>query len=239
MTCEGIRLVSAIPPLTRKSNRLATAWRRWSSVRLGSRIESKADLRGVVALGELALEGMPRPHRAKALGRRRQVRSAKSARPSLCAGEHGWACPVDLPGIYGHHVGRKPSGSVVTVDDAERRELLKRHWDFAASNQDITHEIYHDDAVLEFPQSGERFEGVANFREWRRIYPTRLAFETRRVRGEGDLWVVENSIRYGDGAWQPTVNILEFRGDKVARETVYVTEQWDAPEWRSAWRAAP
>jgi ketosteroid isomerase-like protein len=26
--------------------------------------------------------------------------------------------------------------------------------------------IYHDDAVLEFPQSGERFEGIENFREW-------------------------------------------------------------------------
>ena len=65
-------------------------------------------------------------------------------------------------------------------------------------------------------QSGERFEGVENFREWRRAHPADLAFETRRVRGEGDLWIVENSIRYGDGDWQPTVNILEFRGDKVA-----------------------
>ena len=101
------------------------------------------------------------------------------------------------------------------MDDERRLALLRRHWEFAATDQDITHEIYHDDAVLEFPQSGERFEGVENFREWRRIYPADLAFETRRVRGEGDLWIVENSIRYGDGEWQPTVNILEFRGDKV------------------------
>jgi hypothetical protein len=34
-------------------------------------------------------------------------------------------------------------------------------------------------AVLEFPQSGERFGGVENFREWRRIYPASLAFEIR------------------------------------------------------------
>jgi hypothetical protein len=82
------------------------------------------------------------------------------------------------------------------VDEVERRALLKRHWDFAATDQDIAHELYHDDAVLEFPQSGERFEGVANFREWRRQYPAQLAFEMRNLRGDGDLWVAENSIRY-------------------------------------------
>jgi hypothetical protein len=36
-----------------------------------------------------------------------------------------------------------------------------------------------------------------------------------------------------------TVNILEFRGDKVARETVCIDESWEAPEWRKPWRAAP
>jgi hypothetical protein len=38
--------------------------------------------------------------------------------------------------------------------------------------------------------------------------------------------------------WHRAVNILEFRGHKVARETIYVTEPWDAPEWRAPWRAA-
>ena len=40
-----------------------------------------------------------------------------------------------------------------------------------ASDPDLDHDMYHDDAVLKFPQSGERFEGVKNFREWRSIYP--------------------------------------------------------------------
>src|SRR5688572_3472864 len=57
-----------------------------------------------------------------------------------------------------------PIGQSGQVDDEERLALLKRHWEFAATDQDITHEMYHDDAVLEFPQSGERFEGVENFR---------------------------------------------------------------------------
>jgi hypothetical protein len=99
----------------------------------------------------------------------------------------------------------------------------------------VTHER---SSCPEFPQSGERFEGVENFREWRRLYPSALAFEMRRVRGEGDLWVIENLIRYGDGPWQPTVNIMEFRGDRVARETIYITEAWEPPEWRAPWRAS-
>jgi hypothetical protein len=125
------------------------------------------------------------------------------------------------------------------MDEQAVRAALKRHWDYSATDQDIAHEIYHEDAVLEFPQSGERFEGVENFREWRRIYPARLEFETRRVRGRDDLWVVENLIRYDDGPWNYTVNILEFRGDKVAHESIYITEGWEAPEWRAPWRAAP
>ena len=71
------------------------------------------------------------------------------------------------------------------------------------------------------------------------MYPTRLDFQTREIRGQGDLWIVENSIRYDDGPWQPTVNVLEFRGDKVARETIYITESWEAPEWRAPWRSSP
>jgi hypothetical protein len=127
----------------------------------------------------------------------------------------------------------------VRVDEDERRAKIRRYWEYTGSDQDISHEIYHDDAVLEFPQSGERFEGLANFKEWRSQYPAGVALEMRNLRGRGDLWVVEGAISYDGGPWQPAVNILDFRGDKVARETIYVTEPWDAPEWRARWRAAP
>ncbi len=69
------------------------------------------------------------------------------------------------------------------IDEASVRAQLERHWEYAGTDQDIAHEIYHDDAVLEFPQSGERFEGVQNFREWRRQYPAVLEFRIRRIRG--------------------------------------------------------
>ena len=126
------------------------------------------------------------------------------------------------------------------MNESERRALIRRYWESTtAGDQDLTGEIYHDDAVLEFPQSGERFEGTGNFKEWRSQYPAGVALEMGELRGQGALWVVEGTISYDGGPKQPVVNILEFRGDKVDRETIYVTEAWEAPEWRARWRAAP
>src|SRR5215472_9376358 len=71
------------------------------------------------------------------------------------------------------------------MDEATLLATLRRHWEYAATDQEITHEIYHDDAVLEFPQSQERFEGKANFLAWRKNYPASLEFEIRRIRGRG------------------------------------------------------
>ncbi len=59
-----------------------------------------------------------------------------------------------------------------------------QHMAHARADPDFAHEMYHDDAVLEFPQSGERFVGVENFREWRSaMADTSTAFEIREVRG--------------------------------------------------------
>jgi len=125
------------------------------------------------------------------------------------------------------------------MDESGVRAALQHYFDHsAAGEEDVAHEIYVDDAVLEFPQSGERFEGVENFREWRRQYPAmQVEFDVRRVRGGGDVWVTELRVRYDGGRWNYGVEILEFRGDKVARETIYVMDGFEAPEWRSPWWA--
>ena len=125
------------------------------------------------------------------------------------------------------------------MDASTVRAMLRRYFELSGSDPDLAHEIYQDDAVLEFPQSGERFLGVENFREWRGQYPGSVDFEVREVRGGDDVWVAEVSIRYDDGPWHLGVSILEFRGDKIQRESIYVTEPWEAPEWRARWRAAP
>ena len=123
------------------------------------------------------------------------------------------------------------------MDETVLLAALRRHWEYEATDMDISHEIYHDDAVLEFPQSQERFEGKANFIAWRKQYPAALAFKIRRIRGRGNLWIAETSIQYDGGPWNFGCSILEFSGDKIARETIYIGQGWEAPDWRAPWRA--
>ncbi|MGH8929715.1 MAG: nuclear transport factor 2 family protein [Egibacteraceae bacterium] len=126
------------------------------------------------------------------------------------------------------------------MDEQAVRAALQHYiYHSGAGDVDRASEIYHEDAILEFPQSGERFEGVENFREWRRIYPAKVELEILRVRGGDDLWVAEGRGRYDGGPWNYGPAIYEFRGDKVSRETIYVGEAWEAPEWRARWRATP
>ena len=117
-------------------------------------------------------------------------------------------------------------------------DKVRRYWEYAGADVDRAHELYHDDAVLEFPQSGERFEGVASFTEWRRQYPAEVRYRVRRITAREDLAVVEVSASYNGCPWQYGVQLLESRDDKVARERIYVTEGWEAPEWRARWRSA-
>jgi ketosteroid isomerase-like protein len=126
------------------------------------------------------------------------------------------------------------------ADEATVRSIVKRYFEYVGADVDRADEIYDEDAVLEFPQSGERFEGVATFTEWRRQYPAdadKMRFKLRRATVRVDLAVVELSATYDGESWLQGVQLLEFRGDKVARERIYVTEAWEAPEWRAPWRS--
>lgn len=126
------------------------------------------------------------------------------------------------------------------ADEATVRSIVKRYFEYVGADVDRADEIYHEDAVLEFPQSGERFEGVATFTEWRRQYPAdadKMRFKLRRATVRVDLAVVELSATYDGESWLQGVQLLEFRGDKVARERIYVAEAWEAPEWRAPWRS--
>ena len=117
----------------------------------------------------------------------------------------------------------------VRVDEARVRAMLSENLELSSSDPERAHAMYHEDAVLEFPQSGERFEGVENFREWRSTYPAATSYEIRRVRGGGDVWIAELEVSYDGAPPMYGVSILELRGDKIARESIYVAEGWEAP----------
>ena len=117
--------------------------------------------------------------------------------------------------------------------DQEIRAALDQHWAASDANDfETEHRIYHEDAVLEYPQSVERTRGRYNIQHQRASQPNKKRFVIRRIIGSGDLWVTEFILTY-DGKPSYTVSIMEFRGDKVARETQYFADPFVAPAWRA------
>lgn len=113
---------------------------------------------------------------------------------------------------------------------------MERHWAASAAGDQIAeHEIYHDDAVCEYPQSGEIIHGRPNLQLLRSHHPGKPSgFIVRRMMGEGDLWVTEYVITYEDKPVY-TVSIMQFRDGKVSHETQYFADPFAAPAWRAQW----
>lgn len=117
----------------------------------------------------------------------------------------------------------------------EIRAALDRHWAASdASDYETEHDIYLEDAVLEYPQSGERVRGRRNIQATRAKQPNKKRFAVRRIVGNGDLWVTEYILTY-DGKPSYTVSIMEFSGDRVARETQYFADPFQASALRAPW----
>ena len=95
--------------------------------------------------------------------------------------------------------------------------------------------VFHDDAVMEWPQSGERIVGADHRRAVYHAFPQLPSISPRRLTGEGDLWVAEADLDYGDGDPYQTIFIFELRDGRIAKETAYWTKPFPAPEWRAAW----
>jgi SnoaL-like domain len=121
------------------------------------------------------------------------------------------------------------------VRDQEIRAALDQHWAASDANDfEKEHLIYREDAVLDYPQSGERTRGRSNIQGQRASQPSKKRFTVQRIIGGRDLWVTEFTLTY-DGKPSYTVSIMEFRGDKVARETQYFADPFAAPAFRAQW----
>jgi hypothetical protein len=121
------------------------------------------------------------------------------------------------------------------VRDQEIRAALNQHW--AASNSGdfaTEHDIYHEDAFLDYPQSRGRIRGRDNIQITRTLQPNKKRFLVHRSTGSGDLWITELVLSY-DAQPFYTVSIMEFREVKVAHETQYFADPFEAAEWRKKW----
>lgn len=123
------------------------------------------------------------------------------------------------------------------TDEAAARRAIADHYATAMDPKTVPESslLYADDAVLEFPQGGERIRGKASIIAFRTAYPAKVTFELRRTVGHGSLWVNEGVLRYDGERPHHFVGVMEFRGGKVFRETLYFGEPWTPPAWRAQW----
>lgn len=113
------------------------------------------------------------------------------------------------------------------MDSRDAQIALKQHWDASDANDfDAEHEIYHEDAVLDYPQSGERIRGRHNIRESRQVQPDQKRFAIQRIVGSGDLWVTEYILTYS-GKPSYVVSIMEFKDGLVIHETQYFADRFE------------
>jgi hypothetical protein len=117
--------------------------------------------------------------------------------------------------------------------DLEKRTAIEQHWAASeAGDVEIEHRLYAEDAVLDYPQSGERFVGRSTIAEQRSGNPANRHFTLRRVVGADAIWVSECVITY-DGVPTNSVSIMEFDDGLVAHETQYFADPFEAPSSRA------
>jgi hypothetical protein len=114
------------------------------------------------------------------------------------------------------------------------RAAIEEHWRASESgDNDVEHAMYAADAILDYPQSGERFRGRATIAAQRGGHPADRHFTVLRILGDGDLWVSECVITY-DGVPSYSVSVMEFAAGKVMHETQYFADPFAAPASRAA-----
>jgi hypothetical protein len=111
---------------------------------------------------------------------------------------------------------------------------IEQHWQASeAGDIEAEHAIYALDAILDYPQSGERFRGRATIAAQRGGHPADRHFTVLRITGSGNIWVSECIISY-DGRPTYSVSVMEFADEHVVHETPYFADAFGAPAWRAA-----
>jgi hypothetical protein len=118
--------------------------------------------------------------------------------------------------------------------EADIRARIRQHWEASERGDiELEHAIYAADAILDYPQSGERFRGRSRIQAQRDGHPAERHFAIRRILGGGDLWVSECVITY-DGVPTYSLSVMEISDGLVTHETQYFADPFPASPARAA-----
>ena len=137
----------------------------------------------------------------------------------------------------GHTVDTSGMGDQEVQLSASERDVVARirqHWEASErGDSDAEHAIYAPDAILDYPQSGERFIGRSAIQAQRGAHPAERHFRVRRIQGGGPLWISECVITY-DGVPTYSVSLMTLANGLVSHETQYFADPFDAPADRAS-----
>lgn len=145
------------------------------------------------------------------------------------------------------------------IDDAPERVMQVLAEVLRSGDWPRLAECFHADAVLEYPQSRERFRGLANIRAQfehypdldpggseleeviaeRRAYALSPSYTVIGVEGSGDRGTAIIRVRYPDGSLWWAVNVYELRDGRITRSRTYFAADFEPPEWRGPYREGP
>jgi hypothetical protein len=118
--------------------------------------------------------------------------------------------------------------------DADIRARVEQHWEASErGDAELEHAIYAEDAILDYPQSGERFRGRSRIQAQRGGHPAERHFTIRRILGGGGVWVSECVITY-DGVPTYSLSVMEIADGLVTHETQYFADPFQASPGRAA-----
>ncbi|HEX6262849.1 MAG TPA: nuclear transport factor 2 family protein [Actinomycetota bacterium] len=121
----------------------------------------------------------------------------------------------------------------------ENQRIVERYWAALATGDfDDAAAFLSDDFVEDWPQSGERIIGPANWLEMARHHPTFPSIEPVRHEGQGDLWVSELLFDYGRGGESQPYHVCavqHLREGRIASIVEYFAAPFEPADWRIDW----
>ena len=125
----------------------------------------------------------------------------------------------------------------MTTITKDNKQVVERFWAAMQTNDfKAAGEFLHDDYLLEWPQSGERIRGRANFVAINESYPAhgRWEFSVQHIIAEGDQVVSDVGVTDGVILGR-AITFSTVQDGSIIRQIEFWPYPFEAPVWRAKW----
>lgn len=119
----------------------------------------------------------------------------------------------------------------------DNKALLENFWEVMRTNDFYAAaELFHDEFILEWPQSGERIRERENFAALNTAFPAegKWRFTINQIIAEGEVVVTDVTVSDGKRT-DRAITFSTIKDGKIWKQVEFWPEPFDAPEWRRQW----